>query len=661
MKKLLLSILLVLVAFTALNVSAALTSLTITGTQYPGTQTGAFPGDVVTFTYTVQNTDAAAVTAAMSSTALGVITAPSIASLNVPAASTATGTFTLTAPSVSSGTYTGTLTAQTNTTNIATTSYSFILNKKSTWEVSGASLSFSGANGKSIHLDDSNQKITVKNTGSVAITAAPTSSIEFNDSDRNKVIMTFAGLGTINPGVTSTLSVTFSGNIPDGMAVGPYQATGLTITPSVESGVTAPAAVQFGIDLNVNPELCDPKPQGDLTIDIKDPDRNDDFKPGDVMNIQVSVKNNAGQDKDVIVEAFLWNIDENSEIASADSDSINVDKGKKEDFDMVLTVPTDESDLGSEDNLVLYIKASEDGNEEIHCSEKSVSVDGKRETRETKVTRFTVSPQISQCTQKIAMQVDVESTGKKEDKLVNINVRNDELGLDLTSDSFEIGAFDDNDNVATKLFQFSLPEDVRAQEYILEAVANYDGGKTQDSEFAKLTVKSCTEELVDNTGEETVNKQTGFQLVQKTINTNPGVIGVPFTVTNAEKQTKTFTVEVQPQGAWTVASTSNVVVKAGESKSDAVYVVTDKNLANGIYAGTVTLKSGALTLGIEQFAVNIGQSSGSQGTGNVVYQGTNTADSFYRNWVDSGRIFWVLGMIVILVLIVFFIRLIFKQ
>jgi len=655
MRKLFLSILLVLVAFTALNVSAALTGFTITGgPTYPTGQTGAKPGDTVSFTFSISNTDAAAVTAQVTSdqpkNGQYVLSAPSIASVSIPLAGTQTGTFSVIIPSTLEGTYSGTLTAKVNASINATASYSFLVNPVTTWEVSGTQLDFSGIEGGSISLDDSSQKITLRNTGTTTITPSTVSEIPFNDTANKKVSLNQATIGLINPGTTKELSYTWSGKVPVGMALGEYTRTA-TITLGSESKVLT-------YNLDIHPQICELGPKGsELTLEIKDPDRNDDFKPGDVMPIKVSVKNTGTKDKDVIVEAFLWNIEENSEIASAESDSINIDNNKKEEFDLTLTVPTSESDLGSEDDLMLYIEAYEDGEEENQCIERSVSLDGKRETRDARIISFTANPQITSCNKQVALQVDVENLGKKEDKTVKVSVKNPELELDLSSEILTLDAFDESGSTATKIFAFSIPEDAAEKEYIIEAITTYDSGKKQDSEFARLEVKGCGAVTTGTTVKQAPATETSFALVQKTLTSNPGVIGVPFKIANAEKETKTFTVEVQPQGTWTTASTSNVVVKAGEVKSDFVYVVTDKSLKDGSYTGSLVLSLAGTTIGTESFAVNIGKAPAAA-TGQVTYQPTG---SFSKDWVDSGRIFWILGMIVILVLIIFFIKLIFKQ
>lgn len=656
MKTLFMPIVVVLfLALSAFAAEAALTNLVASSPAYPAGQTGANPGDTVTFTFTLSNTDTSAVIASMSSTpptaAQSTIAAPTIAAVNLPASGSGSGSFSIVVPSTAASTYTAILTAQVNATINITTAYSFIVNSVTKWELVGSSVEYTGKEGAVPKPDNGGQKISVKNTGSSAITPTTVSEIKLNDTEGKQVTITIGSLSSVLPGQTKDLPLTFS-KIQEGMAIGTYTASANVVVGSETKPIS--------FTLNVNPELCEKGPQGNLfNVEIKDPDRNDDFKPGEVMNIKVSVKNNANNDKDVVVEAFLWNVDENSEIASAESDSINIDKGKKEDFEFTLTMPTSESDLGETDDLILYIQAFEDGEEDKQCVEKSLDLNGERDSKDARVTRFAVNPAVAQCGKLIGMQVDVENLGKREDKIVTVSVKNPELELDLTSESFALDAFDESDNVASKVFTFAIPEDAAEKEYILEAFTTFDGGKKKDSEFAKLTVSRCGE--ITPTGGEGpfIPTKTDFSLVQQTLNTNPGVIGIPFKITNAEKQSKTFTVEVQPAGTWTTTSSTAVVVQSGESKSDFLYVVTDKGLQDGSYQGSLVLKADGSTLDSEQFTVNIGVTPSP--TGGVVYRPTTTSDSFYRNWVDSGRIFWILGMVVILVLIVFFIKLIVKS
>jgi len=89
-----------------------------------------------------------------------------------------------------------------------------------------------------------------------------------------------------------------------------------------------------------------------------------------------------------------------------------------------------------------------------------------------------------------------------------------------------------------------------------------------------------------------------------------------------------------------------------------VYVTPNAGLTNGQYVGNVVLKQNGEAVTTETFNVNIGTDGT---TGGAVFQPSSTPGSFFRNWIESGRIFWILGIIVLLVLIAFFARLIFAK
>ena len=133
MKKLLFGVLFVfLLALSAFSAEAALTSLNIGSPVYPTGQTGANPGDTVSFTISLQNTDTLPVVASISSTVptttSATISAPTISSITIPASGAGTGSFSILVPSTVSGAYSATLTAKTNDTNTISSAYSFVVN-----------------------------------------------------------------------------------------------------------------------------------------------------------------------------------------------------------------------------------------------------------------------------------------------------------------------------------------------------------------------------------------------------------------------------------------------------------------------------------------------------------------------------------------------------
>ena len=655
MKKLWLGILI----FFLFTISMAAVQAAMTVSVSSASPLTAKPGDTVTFTYSITNTVASAFTATVASskpetsiTGQSKVNTPSISPISVAASAgqggtpATTGQFSIVLPSTLSGTYTATLNVseQTSPGNSAVASYSFVVDPVSTMDITESSLLLTATRGKSV-----SQEVTVKNTGSNSFTSFTTThDLKLNDSEENKITLTFSNPGTITPGGSEPkLKVTAS--VPDGMKLGEYKG----IVNVSSSGISD----TFELTLNVNPELCELGVKGNIVkINIDQPDNNDDFKPGEEFDVNVEVKNNANDDRDFIVEVFLWNLDENDEVDSQESDSLEIQDGDTEDFPFNFVMPTDESDFGASDSFAIYVKAYEDGEEDSQCNEDFVEIDGTRENKEVKVTGFAITPSVAVCSQNVNLQVTVENSGKKEDKIVDVIVRSNELGLDLRSEKFALDAFDESDNSAIKSFTFKLPEDAELQEYTIESIVNYDSGKKQDSEFAKLTINRCG----TSTGTTTPGSEptiTEFNLVKSTLEAKPGILEIPFTITNAEANTIVYTVELSAEGNWASATSTQVLVKSGETKSDKLVVVTDD--VEGTFTGTVNLKQESTVVAKQPFIVTLTEAAAP--TGSVTFQPTNTPSSFYRNWVESGRVFWVIGLVILVILIIFFLRLIFRS
>ena len=303
--------------------------------------------------------------------------------------------------------------------------------------------------------------------------------ITFPKFTKDQTSITFTAIDAFTLVANQSKTVVIEADIDENMPVGKY-----TDNMHIKKGTTD---IVIPTTIEVTPALCELGVQGNLRVTIEEPDKGDDLAPGQEVEIKVNVRNNNKEDKDVIVEAFLWNMNENQEIIDLESDATDVEEGKDEDFTLTFTMPTDESDLGSSDNLILYVKAYEDGEEGTQCNQISEELNGKRENTDIQITRFAASKSIVQCSESVNFQIDVENAGKREDKDVTISLLNTDLELSMVSESFTLNKFDKSDNAASKTFSFRVPEDAEEQEYTIQATVE---GTTKT---APLTVRNCEE------------------------------------------------------------------------------------------------------------------------------------------------------------------------
>ncbi|HDK41876.1 MAG TPA: tandem-95 repeat protein, partial [Candidatus Pacearchaeota archaeon] len=109
-----------------------------------------------------------------------------------------------------------------------------------------------------------------------------------------------------------------------------------------------------------------------LKIRIKNPDKGDEFKIGETIDVKVKIDNDHNEDLDVDVEVYLYDGDE-EEIIDDKDDNMNIDKGKSKTFNFELEIPED-----VENNDFYIFVLAEGKNGETLCNEEKVRIDVER-------------------------------------------------------------------------------------------------------------------------------------------------------------------------------------------------------------------------------------------------------------------------------------------
>lgn len=410
-------------------------------------------------------------------------------------------------------------------------------------EDSNPSITFTGLNDEDEELvftgeEDSQsvEEFTITNNGNIVLNdlqiVFPDVNGEFEDSDGNKITFSYR-LGTegnydsvdlvtktidlTELAVGASLVVSIRANIPDDIELDIYSEDILVKSNSFEELNTGLVDNNFDINVRVEPEVCkdgrvsDEKSvggpnQGNLRIKIDNPDDGDDYKIGEEIEIEVEVENRENKDMDFVVEAILYNLDKNEEIVTVESDSMEVEEDSKEDFDLILKIPIDDEDLDESDTIMLYIKVYEDGDQDQFCNYDSVEIEIERENDQVIVNTFTINPIVASQGDMISFRVGVENVGTDKQNDVYIQIKNIELGLDLTSLVFDLKKYDKNGNDQVKTFTFNLPKNAEAKEYNIEAIVHFDKERETESAFGKLIVEG---ELTVTTEGDTTETNTG--------------------------------------------------------------------------------------------------------------------------------------------------------
>ena len=221
---------------------------------------------------------------------------------------------------------------------------------------------------------------------------------------------------------------------------------------------------------------------GDLDLELKDPDEGDEFEPGEEIEVKVEVKNNADDDKKIIVEATLYNLGEDEEIQNVD-DSQKIKDSDDKKFNLILEVPDDFED----DDYFVFVKAYEKGEEESQCAEGVISVSLERERHDVIIKDFSINPSSIIAGKSFDVFVEVENVGKSdEDVYVIVEIK--ELGVLTEGETFELEEFGDDD-FYSEAISIKIPENAKKGDYTLVIKAIFDGEEDEREETISILEK----------------------------------------------------------------------------------------------------------------------------------------------------------------------------
>jgi len=605
----------------------------------PITAVNGNPGSTVSYTLNVTNTGGTAIsTINLVSTTLtsgsNTIAAPSITPItSLAAGASGAQTLTFTIPSVPAGAYTGTITATdaSNGTNTDTESYSLTVNTVDAFSITQDSVTVTGE-----ERDTKTATFNINNNGSTSLAfiasdfSFPQST--FTDNDGDNLTITFTSLPTIAPGANGqgTINVVYGDNID----VGRYSGT---VTVRRGSGTDT-----FLLDIRVQPEVCEDGPVGNIRLRVENPDNNDDFAPGDTMDIEVEVENNDDEELDIGVEAFLYNVNEDDEVERVESESEAINDGDDQTFELSFKIPL--NDISENDEYILFVKAFEDGDEDQNCAEDSVNIDIERERHDVRVDSLTINPSLVSCGELVNSIANVINVGSSRED-VTVEIKNPELGLSQVSPEFELDDGEDTDNDAVRRFSFTIPQDAQEQEYNIEAIVTFDD--EQNSLFQTLTVQRCGE-IAEEAAEETAIATLRVNQADITGDSAKG-FSIPVTINNEGLIQQSFTVEVVNADWAEPVTAQTLTLNSGQSSTVYLYLKPSKDIM-GKQSAIVNLKSGSNILATQSLSFDLGEEK--KLLSGITGATTGIADS---------NVFWIIGDVVLVVVAIFFLRMLFRK
>lgn len=262
---------------------------------------------------------------------------------------------------------------------------------------------------------------TITNNGNVNITNivfSQSGTMQDNDNDTITLSLTStSSLALLQPGQTVTINV--DSTVPSNEDYNTYN-TNLLINSTEGVSATIPYTVV------VSQSFCDKGNKGGFfDLEITEPDSGDDFYPNDVIPVEVKVRNNDDDERDVVIVANLFDATDNEFLDAEVETDGTVGDNTYEYFSIDLTVPVEVKDGH---NYRIYSKVYEDGNEDTQCIEDYVSIDIKKNTHDVAIDNVDLPESVS-CDSSFDATIKLINMGKRNED-VKVKITNTELNID---------------------------------------------------------------------------------------------------------------------------------------------------------------------------------------------------------------------------------------
>lgn len=395
-------------------------------------------------------------------------------------------------------------------------------------------------------------------------------------------------------------------------------------------------------------------------VNIENDNQNEeDFYPGDTINIQVDTENK-GNDKieDIVVKTILYDTTDGKIIDSSKSDRFNLQEGDSETSELTLEVP---KDIIIDNDMILFTSAYEDGNDDQNCHwEYDDSLDFKRRKHDIAINEATLTPETVKAGKTVEAKIYVENVGDRDEENSYIKIKNSELKIDKKSELFNTDSYENgNDDEYTATVTFTVPVDTKADEYDLEIYVYDENNNIYESgkKFVTLTVEAATPAAQPST---TGTATIAVKEISETL--EPGkAYSIPVELTNKASEAKEYKIMLTNIEDW-AGSTSviDAYLIQGQTSTYYLTIVPKADATGGKHSATVTIKEGTAVLTTKTLSFTIPEKQVSSVTGGTVLDVKTEDKTIFQN-LFSGTTFWMIGDLVLVLVAVFFIRMLFSK
>lgn len=390
---------------------------------------------------------------------------------------------------------------------------------------------------------------------------------------------------------------------------------------------------------------------------IDDEDTVKSRKPGDVLDFDVEVENKAQDDSNIDVRNA--DIDFNCDSNDINIDDENIDLGDVNAGDSETEALNANLEDDAEDgNIACDISSNGlDRNGAKHGQRIDFDVEIDRKNHDIQIRTININPAALTCEDtSFQMIVNMLNLGTSDEDEVALEVTSKPLGISQRLISnLELNE-DDADSVSATIAVD--PKKLKQGTYAMQVQSFYDNVKLSNTEIAQIE-NTCGEASGTTTpGPVTPEPPQPANLLSLDQTEFKGArtatVSIPVRVTNTESTSAEYVLMIDNVNEFgEQASTKTVFLNPGQSSTVFLNVKVKEGIQDGKYSATVKLLRGDEVIEASEFVVDV--------SGGAAAPKANSGLNLGLGGEGTTRVFWIIGDIVLVVIAIFFIRLIFTS
>ncbi|MBT4134744.1 hypothetical protein HOE39_00110 [Candidatus Woesearchaeota archaeon] len=390
----------------------------------------------------------------------------------------------------------------------------------------------------------------------------------------------------------------------------------------------------------------------DTESNIDDGDDIQDLKPGDNVELSITVESQYASRENIDIEDVELDItcDEDQDL-DFDDDNVDVgDLGPKDDSEE--TINFNVEDDAVQDTVTCDLTAAGTDENGAKHGEKieSFGIEITRDSHDIVIKDVRVTPSALSCDDgSLQVAVDMINLGKRDEDEVGVQIQSIALGINEKISNLVI----DEDDTSTETFIASIEKNLAEEKYALLVSTFYDNNKQTDSVVIQID-NLCTEfvPVVEDDDNNFVGTYTNvIGLSESSISAEMDkLVSVKVELTNNENSPVDYLVSLEDLGDFATSTSSKTVhLNPGQTSTVFLNMKTNDDAEEGAtYTASVVLKDASTgsILETETFTVDV---EGSQGT----------EFTFGNIGGEDSKVFLVVLNVVLVIIAIFLIKLIF--